>query len=217
MKRFYVVFYGFFFLLLAVANAKIELYEPHFQAHPILIKRIQDWLQSLQRQEQNSMILEDLKQIGQIAYPQLKDALEKGDEKTQKKIIEILAYLKIEDCVGILLKILQKETADPRVREAAAMALGEFKSIEILENLIRFAFHRDSRIFTSSSYALFRKPSRQSIPYLIPLLKHWDENIKNKAHLTLAQLTGQNNIPSDFASWQRWWTNYQDTFEDTQK
>lgn len=212
-----VVLFIFCFCFMIPAFAKVELWEPHFQAHPLLAKRIQEWIASLQNQDQSSIILENFKQVGSIVYPHLKDALEKGDEKLQKKIIELLAQLKIKESIGLLCGILQKESVDPRVRESAAIALGEFSSIEISEVLIKFAFHRDNRIFPAASYALCKKPTRQNIPYFILLLKHWDDNIRSKAHTALARITGQSSIPSDYVSWQRWWTNYQDIFEDTNK
>lgn len=212
MMRIWSLFIGLF-LLAGWLHAKEELVATRQEAPPILIKRIQTWIEQLDNPKSTSF--ENLVRLGKIAHVYLLNALvSSASPLRKKKVIEILRQSKNPDSIPVLLKCLDNSQEDPRVRGEAATALGMFPTPEVMEALQKYAFHRDVRIHQAASHSLCQIASYSAIPHLIFLLKHWDDSIARKAYLRLLETTRRDKASLDFEAWQQWWTEYQDIFED---
>ena len=194
--------------------AKEKLIQTELQAHPLLKKRIASYIEQLNQKTTSAQAMAKLVRLGKIAAPQLLAAISATKSTTLKRhLVKIVARSRITASVPILLACLADENENPRLREAAASALEAFHSIEVLKGLCHYAFHRDARVNRSAAYALCRIINKRAIPYLIRLLKHWDAGIRHKAHNSLIKLTGRTTNP-DYELWHKWWSDYNDIFEE---
>jgi hypothetical protein len=198
---------------LPILCAKEKLFSPELQAHPLLAKRIESWIAQLGGSESEPYMIKLLR-TGRIAEPYLLKALESDNPRIKRQVIILLSRLKLQNCVPVLIKLLANEKEEARVREAAASALSMLPSEEVLKTLSKYAFEHDARIHRAAAYSLCRIQVSKAIPYLILLLKHWDDTIRHRAHSILVKITPR-NIPADFAAWQKWWSDYKDIFEET--
>lgn len=210
----------FFFLMMIMLLvspfllAGDPLYQPESETSPLLKKRIQTWIQALAK-ENETQAQQNLRRIGMPAMPQLLEALKGKNVLVQRRAIEIIADIQVTPAVKLLIEMVQNESLEPRVREAAATALGRCPSDAVLPILSKCSLHHDARIYRSAGNALIRNPSKANIPYLIPLLKHWDSDLQTKAYICLKQLTKQ-NLPCDAEIWRKWWNDYQDIWEESE-
>lgn len=187
---------------------------PKMDAHPELAKRIQGWIVQLE-QPNSKVATENLIKIGKIVHSYLHRTLVSSNNLPQKKkILEIIKQNPCNDCAAPLIKCLENNQEDPRIRGESAAALELFPNPEVMAKLPKYAFNRDVRIYQSAAYTLCQFSSKSAIPYLIQLLKHWDESVVRKAHLRLLEITKRDRAPLEFAAWQQWWADYQDIFEE---
>lgn len=204
----------FIFLLLPLfLFAADPLFQAESETSPLLKKRIQGWIQNLARDDE-SQAQQNLRRIGMPAIPQLLEGLKVKDPVAKRRVIEIIADIQVSAAKDMLLEILQNESQEPRVREAAAAALGRCPEEKVLQVLSKCASHHDARIYRGAGNAILRNPTKVSIPYLILLLKHWDVDLQNRAYTALKKLTRQNRLPCDAEVWQKWWSDYQDIWEE---
>jgi HEAT repeat protein len=211
------MFWRVLFLLLLTAThswGKEPLIQSKLEAPPLLSRRIQVWIEELEKDSYKAA-QENLLRLGPIANPYLFQVLISPGKVVQKRrVIAILREMQHKSSVPVLLKCLENSEEDPRVREEAASALGMLPSQEVLEVLSKYAFHQDTRIYRSASYALLRSSGKTAIPYFLPLLKHWDKDVVNNAYKRLVEITGRSKAPLDFVSWQHWWNDYKDVIEE---
>jgi HEAT repeat protein len=204
-----------FILLASLLYAKEPLLTTKQEAYPNLVKLIQEWIGQLDSSTAKNIAFNNLVRLGHIAHPYLLNTLISSPHALRKKrVIEILRQAKNQACVPILLKCLENNQEDPRVRGEAAAALGMFPIPEVLATLQKYAFHGDVRIHQAASHSLCQQTMHTAIPCLISLLKHWNVNIARKAYLRLLEITHRDKAPLDFEAWQQWWAEYQDIFEE---
>ncbi len=194
------------------------LLRPEPIAHPLLKKRIQSWIQEL-GQESEPPAGQYLRKIGPIAIPQLLEALQSKNPVVQRRVLEIISGFQIPaptlpKILPALTKIVDDESADPRVREAAALALGNCGTVEVLEFLLRYTDSHDARIQRGAIQAILKNTHRGAIPYWIKLLKHWNTEVRTMAYRQLVQRTKQTKLPLTYEAWNQWWTEEQDRWEE---
>ncbi|HNZ66950.1 MAG: HEAT repeat domain-containing protein [Planctomycetes bacterium] len=194
MKKIFILL----FLTFSYSFSQIQIMETKFEPHQLLKNRIETWIQSLE-QKNSSFAIKNLVKIGKIAYPQLQQHFPVATTTTKEAILEILAQLKIEESVPLLIECLKNQKETVALRERAIEIIQNFPSKEVYQQLAECAFQRN--IHLKASYALCRMDSKDAVPYLIELLRHWDSEIIHRAYDMLLHITEKKNMKMDYELW----------------
>ncbi len=212
-KKKHFIFAIFIIYIYTFSWAIEPLIQPTQEAPSLLKKRIQSWIQELGN-DADKQAFPNLRRIGEIAIPQLLEGLKTKNPTAKRKIIEILTEFYNLSFISIFHSILQNETEDPRIRETAIIALEKYNTEDVLKILQKYSTHHDTRIQRAACYTICQYNNSNSIPYLIQLLKHWDADIQNKAYNKLRDITKQNQLSPQYNTWEKWWKDYQEIWED---
>ena len=118
--------------------------------------------------------LEILKRIGHLDLSSIIPLVDYDNEDVQVYTCEIMASLKDPDTVGLLVR--KSLENNDNVRTAAAIALGEFKSEEAVDALLRILGEDDWIVF-SAIYSLGKIGNPKAIQPLMDVLRNREEEV----------------------------------------
>ncbi len=119
------------------------------------------------------------------------------------------------------LKAATTKDGNPAIRAEAALALGSFHTVDVAQHLLvvsgavsdKADVSRYVRLCAAQGLCKFR--SKATMPAIIALLKHTDDDIPPIAAKTLTDIT-YFDFGTDYAKWKKWWGENKDTFKLTQ-
>ena len=137
MKKIFILL----FLTFSYSFSQIQIMETKFEPHQLLKNRIETWIQSLE-QKNSSFAIKNLVKIGKIAYPQLQQHFPVATTTTKEAILEILAQLKIEESVPLLIECLKNQKETVALRERAIEIIQIFLLKKFTNNLQEYCISK---------------------------------------------------------------------------
>lgn len=173
--------------------------------HNVLIKRIQDWISSL---DSNVKSYENLKKIGKTSLPYLYKALnENFSIKTKKHIVQLISEWKTINSEKILLEYIHNKKVDKKIVEKIFIALEKIGTEKSLLPLSKFTSASEASISYAAVTTICKIKTIKKVPYLIDLLQHWNNQILKMSHKALQEITKQ-KLSAEYSVWKKWWENY---------
>lgn len=174
-------------LFMSQLFAQLVIVQPKNEPHPLLQKRIEMWINNLEKENLASLSIENLVNLKEMVYDPLKEKFATSSFiQVKLYIIDIMSKMKLEKTVSFFMECASNSKENIKVREKSIDMLAMSPKKEVYELLQKLAFEQD--VATKSAYALCRMEFQEAIPYLKKLLKHWDVNIEQRAINTLSKL-----------------------------
>lgn len=166
--------------------AQLVIVQPKNEPHPLLQKRIEMWINNLEKENLASLAVENLSNLKEMIYEPLREKFSKSSLQVKSHIIEIMSKMKLEKTISFFIECASNPQENIKLREKAIDILSMSHKKEVCEVLQKLAFEQN--VAGKSAYALCRMEFKEAIPYIKTLLKHWDVNIEQRAVNTLLKL-----------------------------
>ena len=174
-------------LFMSQLFAQLVIVQPKNEPHPLLQKRIEMWINNLEKDNLASLSIENLVNLKEMVYSPLKEKFATSSSIEVKfYIIDIMSKMKLEKTIPFFIECASNSQENIKVREKAIDMLAMSPKKEVYELLQKLAFEQD--VAVKSAYALCRMEFQEAIPYIKKLVQHWDLNIEQRAIDTLSKL-----------------------------
>lgn len=164
---------------------------------PHLIKELENPKNHEYSQNYN-IIIYALKEIGDVAVPELVDLLKRSSSSSvRESVIALLGEIGNKEAVSALFEVLTKDDSNSEVRTSAIYALGKVgdgRSIRFLRSVLNH--DSDPNVRQSAVRVLGEIGNRESVPELCKALSDPDEFVVSEAAYALGKIGDRSAVPA---------------------